>query len=75
MLIGISVLNFEQLVEYKRTHGNCNVPRNYELNKELGHWISSQRCLEGKDSLQTDRVTKLDSIGFHFAGQASQSDG
>jgi hypothetical protein len=57
-------MRFEQLVEYKRTHGDCGVPFHYELNQELGRWISTQRTLEGKDSLHKDRVAKLESIGF-----------
>ena len=60
-------IRFEQLVQYKRTHGNCNVPRNYELNKELGRWVSNQQNFKGKNALHKDRVAKLESIGFRFS--------
>jgi hypothetical protein len=66
---------FEQLVEYKRTHGNSDVPFHYELNQELGRWVVNQRYLVGKNSLRKDRAAKLESIGFTFAGQeANKSD-
>ncbi len=60
-------VRFEQLVEYKQIHGNCDVPGYYEPNQELGRWVVSQRWLEGKNSLQQDRVAKLKAIGFTFA--------
>jgi hypothetical protein len=49
---------FEQLVQYKRTHGNCDVRGNYELNQELGRWVVHQRYLEGKNLLRKDRLAK-----------------
>jgi hypothetical protein len=59
---------FEQLVQYQRTHGHCDVPKNYELNRELGHWVSNQRrCRHGKKSLRDVRVAKLMSIGFRLS--------
>jgi hypothetical protein len=55
---------FEQLCQYERAHGNCDVPQSYELNKELGHWVSNQRFFKGKHSLPKGREVKLESIGF-----------
>jgi hypothetical protein len=67
---------FEQLVEYKRTHGNCGVPSHYQSNLELGRWVSLQRLLEVKNSLSKDRVARLESIGFTFGAghEANKSD-
>ena len=32
-----------ELVEYKREHGNCNVPTRFSSNQPLGSWIKCQR--------------------------------
>eukprot|EP00814_Leptocylindrus_danicus_P003899 CAMPEP_0116023594 /NCGR_PEP_ID=MMETSP0321-20121206/11708_1 /TAXON_ID=163516 /ORGANISM="Leptocylindrus danicus var. danicus, Strain B650" /LENGTH=480 /DNA_ID=CAMNT_0003494951 /DNA_START=197 /DNA_END=1636 /DNA_ORIENTATION=+ len=32
------MLMFEQLVEYKEEHGDCLVPRKYEINAKLSNW-------------------------------------
>jgi hypothetical protein len=68
--------HFEQLVEYKRTHGTCDVPFHYKVNQELGRWVSNQRFLEGQNKLRKDRVAKLESRGFRFAttGEAKKCD-
>jgi hypothetical protein len=58
---------FEQLVQYKWTHGNCNVPRYYKLNPQLGRWVCEQRCLHSKNALRKDRLAVLESIGFRFS--------
>ena len=34
---------FNELQDYKALHGNCNVPRNYQHNKQLGLWVYNQR--------------------------------
>jgi hypothetical protein len=66
---------FEQLVQYKRLHGNCDVPSRYKLNPQLGGWVFEQRrCRNGKYSLRKDRRAKLESIGFMFV-QGKKSDG
>ena len=34
---------FEELKEYKKVHGNCNVPGRYKKNPSLGRWVETQR--------------------------------
>eukprot|EP00339_Tiarina_fusa_P008798 CAMPEP_0117025770 /NCGR_PEP_ID=MMETSP0472-20121206/19007_1 /TAXON_ID=693140 ORGANISM="Tiarina fusus, Strain LIS" /NCGR_SAMPLE_ID=MMETSP0472 /ASSEMBLY_ACC=CAM_ASM_000603 /LENGTH=877 /DNA_ID=CAMNT_0004732585 /DNA_START=316 /DNA_END=2949 /DNA_ORIENTATION=- len=34
---------FQQLLEYKRLHGDCLVPSRYEANLKLGKWVETQR--------------------------------
>jgi hypothetical protein len=34
---------YQQLVEYKRKHGDCLVPSRYDLNFKLGKWVETQR--------------------------------
>ena len=53
---------FQELVEYKRVHGNCNVPREYKENPPLGSWVRKQRTK--KETMSEERRKKLNSIGF-----------
>ena len=55
---------YEELLEFKETHGHCNVPRRYELNKKLGVWVHMNRVKFKKEQLSVDRVAKLKDIGF-----------
>ena len=61
---------FAELVAYAEEHGDCNVPRRFEANKELGHWVMRQRAqyrllMEGRGSSMTEeRIAKLNEIGF-----------
>ena len=34
---------YDELVEYKKVHGNCNVPKMYKESKQLGSWVNTQR--------------------------------
>jgi Helicase associated domain len=58
---------FEQLMEYKKVHGNCLVPKKYECadGAKLGAWVSAQRCVGISDS-ETNLMRRqtLDAIGF-----------
>jgi hypothetical protein len=61
-----------ELAEYRKIHGNCNVPHEYSANAKLGHWVSSERqqyklYLEGKiSSMITHRIQELKSLGFEW---------
>jgi hypothetical protein len=35
---------FQELLEYKRLNGDCNVPQTYPENRPLGRWVMKQRC-------------------------------
>lgn len=62
--------NLDNLVNFKKEHGHCNVPINYAINKKLGRWVSSQRTLyrlksEGKrTTLNEVRIELLENEGF-----------
>jgi hypothetical protein len=64
---------FQQLADYKRVYGNCDVPFRYESNPQLGRWVSKQRSVLKCKKLRQDRVVKLESIGFQV-GQARRSE-
>ncbi len=60
----------QELVEYKKEHGDTIVPRSYHNNAQLATWVSTQRKeynrkLKGEASLMTDeRIEELNKIGF-----------
>mmetsp|Transcript_26207 Transcript_26207/g.55302 ORF Transcript_26207/g.55302 Transcript_26207/m.55302 type:complete len:431 (-) Transcript_26207:281-1573(-) len=71
---------FNELVDFKRMHGHCDVPQNYTQNTSLGTWVNKQRMEqknrseEKTSSLNDSRLERLESIGFRWAkrkGQAS----
>jgi predicted helicase len=60
---------FNELLEYKKVHGDCNVPhldrnakdRRYKV---LGTWVANVR--QKKDELDKDRIKRLDEIDFKW---------
>jgi hypothetical protein len=70
-----------ELADYRKIHGNCNVPRNYSENIKLGHWVAYQRYqyklhLEGKRlCMQLSRIQALESLGFEWKGPMSRRKG
>ena len=63
---------FEQLKEYKKDHGDCNVSRNYKANPQLATWVLKQRQLRKKGKLLKERIESLQGIGFSWAGEVSR---
>jgi hypothetical protein len=63
---------FEQLSQYSRLNGDCNVPQSYPPDKPFGRWVMKQRCeysqkVRGlKSQLTTDRENRLNTIGFEW---------
>jgi len=55
---------FSALTEYKRKHGDCNVPQKWSENRQLGAWVSTQRQVKRKDKLPKELVRRLDALGF-----------
>lgn len=61
---------YEELLQYKAKFGNCHVPTKFKENTALGRWVSQQRaeykkfCKGEKSSLTTERIIRLNSIGF-----------
>ena len=54
---------FAALVEYKKAHGNCNVPQRWH-EKRLAKWVNTQRTAYKRGKLRPDRQRQLESIGF-----------
>lgn len=63
---------FEQLLDYKVKHGDCNVPQSYPLDKPFGRWVMKQRCQQSlklrgeKSQLTNERERKLTELGFSW---------
>lgn len=52
---------FEELIDYKKTHGHCNVKRD-QNNSQLAMWVQSQR--QRKKQLSKEQIKKLNDVGF-----------
>mmetsp|Transcript_18497 Transcript_18497/g.45825 ORF Transcript_18497/g.45825 Transcript_18497/m.45825 type:complete len:297 (-) Transcript_18497:126-1016(-) len=61
---------WNELAIYKRLHGDCIVPSNYEKNPQLAVWVKRQRRQykfynENKaTSMTKERIAKLEKLGF-----------
>jgi hypothetical protein len=61
-----------ELADYHKIHGHCNVPQRYSENSQLAYWVNRQRKqyklhLEGKtSSITLSRIQELESIGFEW---------
>jgi hypothetical protein len=70
-----------ELADYRKIHGHCNVPANYSENSKLGCWVLKQRCqhrlhVKGKRSeITLPRIQELESLGFQWgSGNTSWED-
>ena len=63
---------YEEIKAYRSKYGDCNVPRGWSDNPQLGTWVNSQRYQyrlykEGKQSTMTEeKIKKLNGIGFEW---------
>jgi hypothetical protein len=61
-----------ELADYRKIHGHCNVPTSYSENTKLATWVGKQRQqyklhLKGKKSqMILPRIQKLESLGFRW---------
>jgi DNA-binding TFAR19-related protein (PDSD5 family) len=54
---------FSKLLQFKEAEGHCRVPGVFKLDAyKLGSWVIVQRTK--KDSMPTERIQRLDDIGF-----------
>eukprot|EP00934_Nitzschia_sp_Nitz4_P001452 Nitzschia sp. Nitz4//scaffold30_size153850//140426//142228//NITZ4_002800-RA/size153850-augustus-gene-0.77-mRNA-1//-1//CDS//3329547330//1452//frame0 len=64
--------HLENLKEYKKRHGDCQVPTHYTENPRLGRWVHTQRhqrrlMNKGKKaSITQERINLLDELGFSW---------
>jgi hypothetical protein len=62
-----------ELVDYRKIHGHCNVPKKYSKNAKLGSWVDTQRCQyslhlkgEKKSQITLPHIQALDNLGFEW---------
>ena len=57
--------NFAALQKFRKCEGHCRVPYAHQVDRlKLGQWVCVQRSR--KDGLTTDRLKRLDSLGFSW---------
>jgi hypothetical protein len=63
-----------KLKDYKRRHGDCNVPRKWAEAPGLGVWVNTQRTRKKKldrgepsEGMTVARAAKLEALGFNWA--------
>jgi hypothetical protein len=70
-------VRLNELADYRKVHGHCNVPRKYSENTMLGRWVAHQRHqyslhLKGETSLITlPRIQALERLGFEWGSLRS----
>ena len=55
---------FAELTAYVRIFGDANVPQKWLDNPRLGQWCSHQRTAYAKNELSSERVARLEQLGF-----------
>ena len=55
---------FAELIEFKKGHDHCDVPKDWSENPKLGAWVNNQRRNKKKGILSTERIYRLDEIDF-----------
>lgn len=65
---------YEALKAFVQTHGHCRVTERSQKDQRLFRWVCFQRTAWRNGSLATDRVGRLDQLGFDWApkGRAPQ---
>lgn len=57
---------FAALLNYKQAHGDYKVPNKWEESPELGPWCTRQRKVYKNNKLSTERIKRLEDIGFEW---------
>ena len=65
---------FRQLVQYRDTYGDCNVPSRWKKSPALARWVHTQRTMYRNDRLLEGRKEKLENAGFVWDCNAMRED-
>ena len=60
---------FPVLLDYKRLHGDCNVPEDWPQNPRLGQWVKAQRRSKKSECLSELQIRRLEELGFEWQRQ------
>jgi len=58
---------YAELLEYRKEHGHCNVPKKCRANQKLGSWVDYQRTLYRQTIKQQTNVTTNSSSTSHIS--------
>ncbi len=59
-----------ELAAYCREHGDCDVPKHWPENQPLANWTRFQRKARHLKRLSTERIARLDRLGFPWSTHA-----
>jgi len=65
---------FDQLREFKKREGHCDVPAKYRPNKDLAGWVVRLRVSHDAGKLAPEKVLRLEGIGFEWSPLDAQWD-
>jgi len=60
---------FAELLLYRERYGDCDVPARWPDKPRLAAWVSTQRHRRSKDKLSSERIHRLDAVGFSWGSQ------
>jgi Helicase associated domain len=63
---------FEQLREFQRRYGHCNVSSSTNGTPQLARWVENQQYRHRNNMLQEQERRKLDSIGFDYVRKSKK---
>jgi hypothetical protein len=58
---------YNELLEYKCTFGDFNVPKRYNGERSLANWVCQQRVSFKNKTLSESRIAKLNEVGFTWS--------
>ena len=60
---------FERMQRYKEQFGDCLVPFEWSVDRDLAEWVHTQRVQNSGGTLRADRKHQLEEIGFSWVGR------
>ena len=57
---------FKELEAYFTNFGDCNVPHEWHVNRQLARWVAKQRALHQQQRLSSDQESRFATLGFQW---------
>ena len=61
--------SYEQLADFKKRFGHCDLPGKWAENQPLARWVQTQRECHSRGKLSAERIRWLEAIGFAWHGR------
>jgi hypothetical protein len=65
---------YDELLRYRETYGDLDVPKKWRENPQLGNWVSQQRQNFKSKTLHPERHRRLNEIGFEWRSDSSKKE-